>query len=1146
MSDATVVPTLDAEGAPAVPLISVRHLSKSFSGPGGRPLPVLDDINLDVVEGEFVALLGRSGSGKSTLLRCIAGLMAPSEGEVLFRGEPLKGTNRETAMVFQTFALMPWLTVQQNVELGLEARGVQPEERSERALRAIDIVGLDGYESAFPKELSGGMRQRVGFARALVVEPAALLMDEPFSALDVLTSENLRGELLELWEGHKFPTKTIVMVTHNIEEAVLLADRILVLGTNPGRIRTDMVNPLPRPRRRRTPNFDELVDHIYRIMTQREAAPVSAPPVPEGREPGTISDTPLPHATVDGLSGLAEILIGRHGGAADLADLAEGLGLEVDDLLPIVDALVMLGFADLRDDRLELTGNGQVFAGASIQDSKMIFARASLDRAPLVRAIYRSLRATQDDSLPSGYFIDILRASYSEEESVRQLDVAVNWGRYAELYDYDAARGQVIREEQGIGATIADAPEPARHRGSLTVYLGAAPGAGKTFTMLKEGRARRAQGEDVVIGFADTRGRPHTKEAIGGLEIVPPRQVARTLTDPAGGEEMDVTAVLARHPGVALVDDLGMHASAINALRAAGIDVVSTADVGDVRAVADQWLDITGRQAPATISDDQVADIDAIQFVDSSPEALRKRLGHGNIYPANRVPEVLRTEFQPARLAALRELGLGLVARSAPEPDSERQRRSQDVLVVLSRPDQADSLVLRGIRLARRRAARCYLLSLSPSGQPPVTVSEQVRLTAEAAGVTNVARDSRDVGAAITSAVQETGARHLVLAVPPAGLLERWRGSLTDRLVGQLRDVHLHVLAPPSHGSTGIQAAGGGPGAADRSEQRRGAVRVYLGYAPGCGTTTAMLEEAARRQSRGTDVVIGAVDVGDREHVASELEGLELIGDGSTLDTDAVLARRPEVVCVDDLTGATTTAERRFAAARRLTEAGITVVGTVQLGDLGSPFVDERALLALADEIELVDVAPSILIDRVRRGEIVPADRIQAGLATTYRPENLQAARERAFALVAEHSDRRLARYAADSQLSAPEAPPCIMACVAPWPGMESLLRRSAALAAEVDGRFLAAVARVGESGGQEDALIEAYAALTAQLGGELTEVAGASSAVALADFAERERVTEMILGRSQGQAGRYPVLRELLRVARDTEMHVLPADQSR
>jgi NitT/TauT family transport system ATP-binding protein len=200
----------------STPLIGVEKLSKSFSGPDGRPVPVLEGITLDVAEGEFVALLGRSGSGKSTLLRCIAGLIAPTDGRVLFRGKPLTGTNRDTTMVFQTFALLPWLTVQGNVELGLEARGVAQAERADRALRAIDLVGLDGYESAYPKELSGGMRQRVGFARALVVEPAALLMDEPFSALDVLTSENLRGELLEIWEGKRFPTKTMVMVTHNI------------------------------------------------------------------------------------------------------------------------------------------------------------------------------------------------------------------------------------------------------------------------------------------------------------------------------------------------------------------------------------------------------------------------------------------------------------------------------------------------------------------------------------------------------------------------------------------------------------------------------------------------------------------------------------------------------------------------------------------------------------------------------------------------------------------------------------------------------------------------------------------------------------------------------------------------------------------
>jgi NitT/TauT family transport system ATP-binding protein len=1130
-----------------VPLLSVRALSKSFAGRGGRALPVLDDITLDVHEGEFVALLGRSGSGKSTLLRCIAGLMAPTEGQVLFRGEPLTGTNRETAMVFQTFALMPWLTVQQNVELGLEARGVDQKERAERALRAIDIVGLDGYESAYPKELSGGMRQRVGFARALVVEPAALLMDEPFSALDVLTSENLRGELLELWEGQRFPTKTIVMVTHNIEEAVLLADRILVLGTNPGRIRSDMVNPLPRPRRRRTPDFDELVDQIYRMMTQRDQASVvpAAATVAAGGDAGTVSETPLPQATVDGLSGLAEILIGRHGGAADLADLADSLGLEVDDLLPLVDALVMLGFADLRDDRLELTGNGQVFAGASIQDSKEIFARASLDRAPLVRTIYRALRASQDDILPAALFTDILRTSYSEEDSARQLDVAVNWGRYAELYDYDAARRQIIREEQGIGATIADAPQPLR-RGSLTVYLGTAPGAGKTFTMLKEGRALRAQGEDVVIGFADTRGRPHTAEAIGGLETVPPRQLEGSAEDP-GGAEMDLTAVLARKPAVALVDDLGMHASAISALQAAGIDVISTADVGDVRAVSDQVRAITGEPAAASISDETLADIDAIQFVDSSPEALRKRLGHGNIYPQDRVAEALATQFQPARLAALRELGLGLVARSVPGPGAERPRDRHDVIVVLWRPEHAEALVLRGIRLARRRGARCYVLVLSQPGQPPVVLPEQAADAATAAGATMLERDNRDSGAAIISAVQETGARHIVLAAPASGLLERWRGTLIERLAGQLPGVHLHVQAASSaHGPAAGLVPGGADGAAaGPAERRRGAIRVYLGYAPGCGTTSAMIEEAIRRRSRGTDVVIGAVSVHDREQVEAELEDLELIGDGSTLDTDAVLARRPEVVCIDDLTAGTVTAERRFAAARRLAEAGITVVGTAMLGRLDGSVMDERGLLALADEIELVDVPPTILIDRVRRGEIVPAGQVEEALATTYRPEVLQAERERAFRLVADHGERQLAAYARHDQPAQPEPPPSILASVAPWPGMEVLLRRSAALAAQVDGIFGAAAVRLAQPGPDEEVLLAGYAALTAQLGGQLVLLGGASVAAALAEYARQHQVTEIVLTRAApNPAGRYPVLRELARVARDVELHVLPAEE--
>jgi NitT/TauT family transport system ATP-binding protein len=1159
--------------ADATALISVRGLSKSFAGQGGRAIGVLEDINLEVAEGEFVALLGRSGSGKSTLLRCIAGLIPPTSGQVRFRGAVLTGSNRETTMVFQTFALLPWLTVQQNVELGLEARGVPPAARAERALRAIDIVGLDGYESAYPKELSGGMRQRVGFARALVVEPAALLMDEPFSALDVLTSENLRGELLELWEGQRFPTKTLVMVTHNIEEAVLLADRILVLGTNPGRIRFDLRNPLPRPRRRRTPDFEALVDQIYRIMTQRDAAP-DGPLAGRAAGPrGTVSDTPLPLATVDGLSGLAEVMLGRHGGAADLADLADGLGLEVDDLLPLVDALVLLGFAELHDDRLQLSAAGRVFAGASIQDSKEIFARACLDRAPLVRTIYRALQGSLDGTLPAGFFTDILRTSFGEQDSAQQLDVAVNWGRYAELYAFDAARDEVIREDQGIGAALAARAAP-RRRGSLVVYLGAAPGSGKTFTMLREGRALRSQDEDVVIGYADTRGRPRTREAVGKLEIVP-------RTGPGAGD-LDTAAVLARRPAVALVDDLGAHAGAIDTLRAAGIDVISTADVADVARVAAAVTEITGRPAPATVTDEMLAGAE-IQFVDSSPEALRARLGHGNIYPPDQAAAALRGDFQTARLAALREIGLRLVAGTLPAGEPGRVRPPQDVLAVLAGsgrtgPGRAQAVAQHGLRLARRGGAGCVILALGGVGLP------------DAAGASDAVVLERDGDpvTAIPQAVVQTGARHLVLAAPPGALLDRVRGSLLERLAAQLPDVHLHVLPPPlpfpgetagpqsrpagehpagtqpaGTQSAGTQSAGTGPAGTqptrDGAGRRPAAVRVYLGYARGCGTTSAMLEEAGRRRSRGADVVVATADPRGREDVAALLDGLERIGDGTALDPDAVLARRPEVVCVDDVARPATTGEGGLAAARRLADAGIAVVATEHLGPERDDARDDAVLLALADELELVDVAPSALIERLRRGELGPggpaaealaADAVLAGdagsagdavLAGDYSPAALAARREHAFRLVAEHAERRLAGYRDGGPAAGDDRPPRILACVAPRPGLEPLLRRAAALAAHVDGEFLAAAVDPGDGA---TALLSGYAALAAQLGGRLDVLSGGRPAVALARYAREHQATELILGRDElRHPGRYPVLRELAARPADLELHVLPAE---
>jgi NitT/TauT family transport system ATP-binding protein len=428
-------------------IIEVSHVTKTFTSPDGSPLPVLDDISLDLREGEIVALLGRSGSGKSTLLRCIAGLIAPTAGEISYRGRVLNGANPGVAMVFQSFALLPWLTVRANVELGLEALGVDPAERRRRAERAIDAIGLDGFESAYPKELSGGMRQRVGFARALVVEPDALLMDEPFSALDVLTAQNLRAELLRLWQEKDFPTKAMLIVTHNIEEAVILADRIFVLGANPGRIRTEIDVTFPQPRNRHDESFQSLVDQIYGLMTGRDTRPPAHIWTVAAPGEGSPTDTPLPEASVGGMAGLLEILV-AHGGHDDLPKLAHELTFEVDDLLPLVDAAQVLGLAEVDDADLHITDEGRVFVAADILESKQIFAQKARERAPLVRAIYKALTTTQDGTLGEGFFLDLLRRGFSEDEARQQLKIAVDWGRYGELFDFDANTGQLTLDHQ--------------------------------------------------------------------------------------------------------------------------------------------------------------------------------------------------------------------------------------------------------------------------------------------------------------------------------------------------------------------------------------------------------------------------------------------------------------------------------------------------------------------------------------------------------------------------------------------------------------------------------------------------------------------------------------------------------------------------
>ena len=425
-------------------LIRADQITKTFPLPEGHGVfTVLQNINLSIRAGEVLALLGRSGSGKSTLLRILAGLIPPTEGQVKSNGSVLRGPNPNVAMVFQSFALLPWQTVLENVELGLTARGVKPAERRGRALKAIDMVGLDGFESAYPKELSGGMKQRVGFARAFVVEPQVLFMDEPFSALDVLTAENLRGEISDLWEAGTFPAKSIVLVTHNIEEAVLLADRVVILGANPGHIRGEITINLPRPRDRQHPRFKLLVDHIYTVMTNPEVEVRLAVPAQE-----PLVAQPLQHARAGGISGLLEVLV-DHGGREDMPQLAHRLRLEVDDLLPILDAAVLLGFATVIDGDVHVTEIGRIFAEADIQESKAIFRRQTLAHAPLVALIERTLKETSNGMMRSDFFLGILDEHYPEADAEQQFTTAVDWGRYAELYEYDANDGWLRLPEAG-------------------------------------------------------------------------------------------------------------------------------------------------------------------------------------------------------------------------------------------------------------------------------------------------------------------------------------------------------------------------------------------------------------------------------------------------------------------------------------------------------------------------------------------------------------------------------------------------------------------------------------------------------------------------------------------------------------------------
>lgn len=422
------------------PIIEVVNVEKSFKKGDRQELLVLEEINLKIYEGEIIAILGKSGSGKSTLMRIVAGLINPTNGTVFYRGKPVLQPVRGISMVFQTFALLPWLTVLQNVELGLEALGVDHEERRERALKAIDMIGLDGFESALPKELSGGMRQRVGFARALVVNPDILLMDEPFSALDVLTADNLKSDLMDLWQSKQTGLNAILFVTHSIEEAIAIADRIIIFNSNPGSIRADLKVTFPFPRSDLDPRFRNQVDRVYTLMTTQ--------PQEEKIQQGVIDiGYRLPEASVAEVTGLLEILNeSEHEGKMDLPDVAETLMLNIDDLFPLTELLEILRFAKVSKGDISITDEGKAFVDADILERKKIFSIHLKKYVPLARYIYDQLIRHPRHRALEENFLSLLEDYLSEDEAERVLSTVIEWGRYAELFAYDYNSGVLSLE----------------------------------------------------------------------------------------------------------------------------------------------------------------------------------------------------------------------------------------------------------------------------------------------------------------------------------------------------------------------------------------------------------------------------------------------------------------------------------------------------------------------------------------------------------------------------------------------------------------------------------------------------------------------------------------------------------------------------
>jgi len=421
------------------PLLEAKQVSISFPMPNHASILVVDEINFILHEGEFVAILGSSGSGKSSFLRCLSGLIPPSKGSVLYRNKPLTGANPNVSMVFQSAALFPWLNVMDNVSVGLKAKGTPKEEIEKRSLSGIDLVGLDGFETAYPKELSGGMRQRVGFARAIVVEPEILFLDEPFSGLDILTAENLRTDLLDLWIEKKIPTKAMVLVTHSIEEAILLADRIIIFGKNPGRIKEEITINIPYLRDREDPEFLKLSDYIYSVMMGKKVTKTDKPHKMEQK-------MLVPIVGEASLGGFVEYVFELQE-KADIYKVAQDLQMDLDQIQPLIEAGEWIGLIETKEGDIFTTPSGKKFAQADVLEKKEIYRELILQKVPFISQLIKMLNDQPNQRLDYNDFLDLLVGTYSQERAEDQLDAAIDIGRYAELFGYDENKREFFIEQ---------------------------------------------------------------------------------------------------------------------------------------------------------------------------------------------------------------------------------------------------------------------------------------------------------------------------------------------------------------------------------------------------------------------------------------------------------------------------------------------------------------------------------------------------------------------------------------------------------------------------------------------------------------------------------------------------------------------------